>query len=355
VTTQIPVILPGLFTALQAENALPLDRVFVDYGYFDSFRVATQTVNPQAIFGGSTVATTTQGTANLNRFNIGAEKTFLDGRASIYVRVPFLDATNNTANLPIDGLGDISAGLKCVLLADKKTGSVLTAGMTVSAPTSRDQVAVTGVKLVEGPTVTTVEHFPVSPSVAMFTGSQFETITVTGHRTLVQPTTITVNPTFLQPWFAGLWVLDRLYVQDYVGFVLPTDTRVPPILNNDFGVGYQIYRGSPDRFLRFVRPTIDVQLVQPFNHRSGSGSVPTTGNSASSNTSSFDIFEPALDHPTPDRQFNGVFGFPTQVFMAEGMQFGLGNRSLLSAAIVTPLVGPQAFTIGVTVGFNLFF
>jgi hypothetical protein len=243
----------------------------------------------------------------LNRFNIGAEKTFLGGRASIYVRIPFLDATNNTSGLPISGLGDVSAGLKCALV-DKKTGSALTAGMTVSAPTAHDQVLVTSVA--NG----------ASASLTPFSSTS----------------TITVNPTFLQPWFAGLLVLDRLYVQDYLGFVLPTDTRVPPILNNDFGVGYQVYRGSPGQFLRFVRPTIDVQVLQPFNQPSGAGSAP------------FPV-------PIPNATFNGVFGFPTQVFMSEGMQLGLGNRFLLSTAVVTPLAGPKAFTIGATFGINFFF
>src|SRR5262249_10975611 len=33
-----PLILPGLLTAAQAESARPMDRVFFDYGFFDSMR-----------------------------------------------------------------------------------------------------------------------------------------------------------------------------------------------------------------------------------------------------------------------------------------------------------------------------
>src|SRR5207248_69534 len=80
---------------------------------------------------------------DLSRYDVGLEKTLFDGRVSVYLRVPYLDATHNTSNQPIDGFGDISAGFKVALLADKDTGSALTVGLTVSAPTARDAVVTT--------------------------------------------------------------------------------------------------------------------------------------------------------------------------------------------------------------------
>src|SRR5204863_32000 len=114
-----------------AESALPVNRVSVSYGYFDSFKVANSA-------GGGTMPG-----FNLHRFDLAAELTFLEGQGSFYARVPFLNATANAANAPIDGFGDVSAGIKFALLYDKETRTALTAGLTVAAPTARDLVVTT--------------------------------------------------------------------------------------------------------------------------------------------------------------------------------------------------------------------
>src|SRR5262249_12299648 len=77
---------------------------------------------------------------NLNTYTVGLEKTLFDGRASVYVRIPVLEATQNVSGQAIDGLGDVSAGFKFALLADRETGSTFTGGLTVSAPTARDTI-----------------------------------------------------------------------------------------------------------------------------------------------------------------------------------------------------------------------
>src|SRR5262249_45383533 len=97
-----PLILPGLLTAAQAEVALPMNRIYFSYGYFDGFRVGptttttTTTVNPSTILlanndvralavQGVTPGTTTRITPggdgfNLNTYTVGLEKTLFDGR-----------------------------------------------------------------------------------------------------------------------------------------------------------------------------------------------------------------------------------------------------------------------------------
>jgi hypothetical protein len=289
-----------------------MDRVFLAYGYFDSFRVT-------GLPGGTRTG------FNLNRFDVGAEKTFLNGLGSLYVRVPFLDATDNITGLAIDGLGDISAGLKVSLLTDRETGSTLTAGCTVSTPTSRDLTVTTSIFTLDTTASTSGATLPA------------------GLRT---PTTATVNPTFVQPWVAGLLALDRLFVQDYFGVVIPTDDRVSTFLNNDFAVGYQVYR-CRDRFISSIAPILDVQALIPLNHQ-GTPAPATTDLSFPGNG----ITATALRQMVPS---NLTLNSPYQVWVTGGAQIGLADRVLLSAGVVTPVIGPKAYTVGATVGLNFFF
>jgi hypothetical protein len=228
------------------------------------------------------------------------------------VRVPFLDAEDEAFPLSrpaVDGFGDISAGLKAALLFDCETGSALSVGMTVSAPTARKQVVLTN-------GVTNSPSF-----------STFETI----------------NPTFLQPWIGGVVVLDRLSIQEYLGVIVPTDERVATFINNDIGMGYQIYR-CQNRFLSSIAPTIDVQALIPVNNTGVTPRLP--------------LNQP-VTLPSPVTPGNEVVPFnprfPDQVFVSPGVQLGLGDRALLSAGVPIPVVGPKAFSVGVNVGFNLFF
>src|SRR5207237_2488632 len=104
-------------------------------------------------------------------------KTFFDGMASVYVLAPFLQATNNITSQPIDGFGNLSVGLKTVLLSDAASGSLLSGGFTVSIPTGHNTTYVTSQTATIIAPATTV--------------------------TTLSTTTATTNPTYLQPWLAG--------------------------------------------------------------------------------------------------------------------------------------------------------
>jgi len=267
-TTTSPLILPGLFTASQAQAALPLDRVFFNYGFFEGFAIRNS--QPPEAF-------------NLNIFNVGVEKTFFDGRASVYVQVPLLDATDNTSGQPINGLGDITAGLKAALLMDQDTGSALTAGFTISAPTGRASILTT---------TTSTQDMAVGSST---------------------PQTTRINPTYLQPWTAGLLVLGPFFVQDYFGVIIPTDQQVPVFLNNNLIVGYQVYQGPSDALLTSLTPFVGAQELIP------------------------------------------VSGRGDQVFLQAGIGILLHQKCLLSGSYITPVAGPRAFEGGMTAGINFFF
>ncbi|MGO8746407.1 MAG: hypothetical protein ACLQNE_10485 [Thermoguttaceae bacterium] len=282
-------ILPGLLTAANAESPLPQNRIFFDYAFYDQFQI----VNPNG-------SNALQPGFNLNRFDVGLEKTLFGGDVSVYVRAPFLYASDNVSSAAIDGVGDISAGFK-VLLDREESGSLLSAGMTIAAPTApAGQFLPNGNSGVWG-----------------------------------TPTPVSVNPVFLQPWVAGRLNGDRFFVEDYFGVLVPTTSEVVTSINNSLSVGYHMWSsgsscpecdsGCGERLLRSITPMLNAQVLVPL----GSG-----GNNT---TTVFPI------------------SFPTQLFLTEGCQFSLGERVTIFSGVVEPVVGPKAFSIGATFGASLAF
>ena len=236
--------------------------------------------------------------------------------ASVYVTVPFLYATQNVTGQQINGIGDVSAGWKMILRQDPTTGNTLTGGLTVSFPTA---------------------HAAVSNSVIQ---------SHNGTGDALQPSTNTrINPTFFQPWAAGLLNFDRVFVHDYLSIIIPTDDRVATFINNDFLVGYNLFRGGPGRFLSSVTPIIAAQAVIPVSHvgtptdQAGPVFVPFSSSSSSSSTL------PAPPAPTD-------FVFSTQLFLCGGVQVGMGERLYFSANAIVPVCGPRGYPVAATFGLN---
>ncbi len=307
-----PLILPGLFTAASAQSVIPVDRVSFDYGYFDRFAIASPTgVRPGF---------------NLNQYSATVEKTFLNGVASAYINVPMLSATQNVSGQDINGVGDISAGFKVVIWKDRETGNTFTGGLTVSAPTARP-TTITNTLLI------TFTGGPTPPGVTP--PAVGDVITVTSKET--------INPTYLQPYIGGLVSWDKLYAQQYLGVVVPTDNRVATFINSNTVLGYNVY-SDPSRFIRSITPTLGMQLLLPVNHISN-----TTGSS----TTAVDIT--CLTTTYPSDQLPTRLGFSDQVFLTVGAQVGLGERCLFSAGVVTPVVGPRGYGVGGMFGLSYFY
>ncbi len=339
-----PLIIPGLFTAGSAQSALPMDRVFFDYGYFPRvgvYGVGTsapqlnrQTITQTTVIPSPlppsippTIITTTrtdfsvsQSSAivagfNLNTFNFGVEKTFLDGRGSVYVGVPLLYTTDNITGQEIDGLGDVSAGFKWILSQNPNNGNTLTAGLTVSFPSAHPALS--------------------------------RSVTQTGNGTgdaLVPSTDVSINPTFFQPWAAGLVVFGNLFFHEYFAVIVPTDDRVSTFINNDFTVGYALYRAGPERLLTSVTPNMSLHMLIPVNHV---GTPPDPG------TVTFVPFQGdgALPPPVgPDS-----FLFSTQAFLTAGIQVGMRQTISVSANVIVPVAGPRGYPIGGTFSLNYFY
>lgn len=338
--SEFPVVLPGMLVSANTEWARPIDRVFVAYSYLDRYQVVS---GPGASINAAGIVTvgplSPRPGFDLNRYDVGIEKTFFDGRASAYVRVPFLDATSNTSGQALDGLSNITAGFKVMLRSNEATGSAFTAGMDVSAPTGHATRIVTSTTI-----AAQVEQMQ-----GMVPGAIIGTPTVT----LESRTVESINPTYLQPYVAGLLVRDRLFIHNFVGALISTDNRIPTLINADVTLGYQIYRGTPGRRLSSITPFVDAQALLPTSKvGSGSQAAQTFDAKADPNT--------PVPAGTPNvRTFASTGGggltFSHQVFVSPGISLGLGERALLSIGAVTPVAGPRAFSWGATVGLNFYY
>jgi hypothetical protein len=161
---------------------------------------------------------------------------------------------------------------------------------------------------------------------------------------LLAATNTSVNPTFLQPWFAGLFIYDRFFMHEYLGVIVPTDGRIATFLNYDCTVGYSVYRAESGSILSSVTPTAGVHLLLPINHVGPPGAPGAT---------TFVPFDAKGNLPAPPAP--GSFTYPHQVYLTGGLQIGIGQRFLLSAAVIVPVSGPRTSTIGGTVGLNYFY
>jgi hypothetical protein len=116
-----------------AENnkALPMDRVYFIY---NGFKNAIQGQNlpplPPLPFQ-----------ENIDRYTVGAEKTFLDGLGSIDVRMPFIGAfqfgdPSFPSAVRLESVGDLGLNLKGLLYGDDRL--TVAAGLGITIPTAAD-------------------------------------------------------------------------------------------------------------------------------------------------------------------------------------------------------------------------
>jgi hypothetical protein len=173
-----------------------------------SFSVAVPTVPPPIL--------------QIQREVFGFEKTFLDGDASVGIRVPIFES-GGTPGFGQDELGDISVFVNYAFYKDDD-GNAFTGGLVVTAPTA--------------------------PAVDTIGGS--------------------LDPTFFQPFLGYRWAQDDWYVLGFSGIQFTTDSRWATSMTNDIGVGYNLYRGESNEGLNAIIPTVEAHVFIPFNHRAPS-------------------------------------------------------------------------------------
>jgi hypothetical protein len=216
-TRVVHVPVPGRYSGITItdnDSPRPTDRLYFNYGYYDG--LGSQ-INPG--FGNVTQ----------NRPMMGFEKTFLDGNASIGLRLPFIQM-NGPIGTEGQTVGDLSILTKYAIINDRETGDVLSVGLVLTVPTA----AADG---------TLADGTPVPHSV------------------------------LIQPWVGFVRLFDRAYLQGFSSVIAPTDRRDTVILSNSLGMGYWLYRAPTDRILTGIIPIAEVHVRTPLNNRDPNGQV----------------------------------------------------------------------------------
>jgi hypothetical protein len=305
-------MLPGFLSATQGQSAAPVDRVFMCYSLLDNIQSALGKAVPTG-GGNATVVNSRTSAFSLDMFNVGVEKTFMDCRASVYISVPYLSATGNVTDQGLIGLGDVSIGAKFVLYRDEHSGSMFTGGLTYYMATAK------------------VTKIPSAVSISENSSDVSQGLGPVG--TIRTLNTQEVNPTFFDPYVAGLYKGERCWVNEYLGLIIPTDSGVSTFINNDITVGFQVYKSCDGGTLSHVSATLDFQALLPVNHIG----TPAAGTAlpASTSLSSF-----------PSVQT----GFSDWFFVTPGVLVGLGDRAAVNAGFVIPVGGPRAYQYGIQCG-----
>lgn len=245
-TILVPIPFAGAFKVAENASPMPVDRVFTTYNYYDNIQgpggapipgansQSTTITGAPGLFGAFSTTTTTSAatvaglprvTADLNREVFGFEKTFLDGYASIEMRMPLLQQTSPVNGFGANDTGDLTIIAKYAFFLDRATGNVLSGGLAVTAPT--------------GPRIPTIDG--------------------------------NLHSTYLQPWFGYIWNADRFFLHAFHSVVVPTDSRDVTLLFNDVGLNYWLYRNDSNRFLNFIVPLAEVHVTTPLDHRDMNG------------------------------------------------------------------------------------
>jgi len=277
-----------------AENMSPVpqDRVFSSFNYFNNVNYA---VNGRIGSPYSNI--------QIERYQLGLEKTFWDGNASI----GFRDTLNTmSARSVIPGLGgthsalgDLNLFTKFVLWQRWEEAGPRGTGAYPFAPAQANGGLVsTGLSL----------SFPTGPGA--FAGS---------------PGSTSFRDTQLQPFVGYFWSRDSMYLLGFEEINVPLDPNDVTSIFTDIGMGYFYYKSpEPDSFLSAASATFEVHVNDPLNHR----------------------------HPY---SVTDLAGTADVVDFTYGTSFFLGQRALFSTAIVTPVSGPRPFNFEVVALFNIYF
>jgi hypothetical protein len=129
-------------------------------------------------------------------------------------------------------LGDLTTVFKGTLWENPATGSIITGGLVVTAPTG---------------------------STADF-----------GNDVVL----IDARSWYLQPWLGTIQVLNnRLYLQAFSSLAVPTGSDVT-LWFNDIGIGYAVYKASrPRSLVSAIIPLVETHVTTPMSYRDVFGSV----------------------------------------------------------------------------------
>jgi hypothetical protein len=205
---RVPQFTYGAFKITENESPRPTTRAYFSYYFYDQV---------YRHVGGPDVPRIT-----LHQQIFGYEQAFADGQFSVGVRLPYNQLVspgffNDTS------LGNLTFITKGVIVENEETGSLLSAGLAVTAPTGNPPIA----------------------------------STISGRK---------VNSTLLQPYLGYILAGESAFLQGFSSIVVPTDTGDATFIANDFAVGYFLYR-CPGSRLSGVVPVFEFHLNTPVDHR----------------------------------------------------------------------------------------
>lgn len=300
VTVQIPRIADSVFKITENENPRPTDRLFVTYNYYSNVSFGFEPFD-------------------LHRETFGFEKTFLQGNASVGLRVPFLQQDGDS--LSPSGIGDLNAILKFALINDEATGNLLSAGLAVTFPTASEQFS-------KGSFVTNRTFPPVGNG----SGSQPFVPGSSGATSSVVSYDIDDDAILFQPFVGFIYKLDRFHVQGFTTLVLSSEqARDPVLLTNALGIGYRVFQNECQGVIRYVTPTLEVHVTTPLSKRGNSDQIVLNAGSGD------------------------IVVFPDIVSLTGGIHVGLCRNLDLTVGVAVPVTGPRPFDVEATVQLNVQF
>jgi hypothetical protein len=202
----VPQVQRGAFKISDNESPQPQDRVFAYYNYYNNIAApAPFFVGPQGLV--------TRLEYDVHRETMGFEKTFLDGDASLGLRV---SATQADGIITDDDFGDLTVISKFALI--NRCRFILSTGLAVTAPTGSDNSGGFG----------------------------------NSYRSVL-----------FQPYIGSIWNRNRLYVHGFNAIIFSTDDRDPILTTADFGAGYRLWTSGC--LLRHIIPTVEGHVNLPIS------------------------------------------------------------------------------------------
>lgn len=187
----------------------------------DSFKILNGQIIVQGGPFGAGVATTVVEPEIRNiamyRETFGFEKTFLNGDASIGMRLPLLQTTGDGS---FNGIGDLSIVAKYAFYNNQQTGNLASLGMVVTAPTGDDFGGIDG----------------------------------------------QIHTTLLQPYVGVIYNFRRFFYQGFSAITIPTNSNDVTFLGNDFSLAYRLYENQ-SRLVTAIIPAVECHVTTPLNKR----------------------------------------------------------------------------------------
>ncbi|HEY2785178.1 MAG TPA: hypothetical protein VGJ05_09405 [Fimbriiglobus sp.] len=295
------------------ESPIPQDRVYATYNYY--YRVAVPVAsrtNTLSTANGPIMPGSTGFPDSFNDILVspmtaqvltaGIEKTILDGRASIGIRVPFYFSSQSFSSTPNQGVidstfgqgvfagqiastsdglggsavGDMSVLFKYALFRNEETGNLLSTGLVITAPTGK----------------------------------------VTAPADAVTPSDV-----LLQPFVGYVVNFDKLYFHAFHSVIVPTQSSDVTLLANDLGVGFRAFEREAANGTFAIIPTFETHVTTPLNHR--------------------------------DR--TGPFYADDLVVLTAGTHFLFGQSAVMTLGVGTPVTGPRPFQVEPEVRLNWYY